>query len=274
MKKILTLFLSIAISASAQISLESVYPTGSVSLDYLRLTKLSSSGYKYVTNDKSKIILYNLNHTVFKTINFPPLKNGVSHLYQVYYISEELFNLNPDDIEFFLLYSDTLHIAHAAVLDEFGNILLMKDSAAILFAATFGNEEFISQTPLGAKMVISCGDNNAFVYALPGFLPCHDCSHLATTSEHAVGTSFNENIANYPNPTIEQTTIEYTLPEGVRAGEIVFYNTLGQEIKRFKVTDAFQNIIVSTNDLDEGTYFYQLQTDSGFTTGKKMLVIK
>ena len=41
-----------------------------------------------------------------------------------------------------------------------------------------------------------------------------------------------------------------------------------------KVTNAFHDIIISTAELDAGTYYYQLQTASGFKAGKKMVVVK
>ncbi len=48
----------------------------------------------------------------------------------------------------------------------------------------------------------------------------------------------------------------------------------GQEIKRFKVTDAFHTIVINTTDLDAGTYYYEIQTTTGYKTGKKMVVVK
>jgi hypothetical protein len=122
------------------------------------------------------------------------------------------------------------------------------------------------------------GGNNAQayanVYALPGILPCQDCSNGVITSMQAPGGAINPRLINYPNPSSEQTTIEYELPKGQTSGEIVFYNEAGTEIKRFKVTDTFHNIVVSVADLEAGVYFYQLETVSGFKATKKMVVIK
>ena len=280
MKKLLTLLLFVAtFSNYAQITFENTYPTGSPTKNYLRLVKLSSSGYKYVINDTSKITLYNLNHSIFKTIIFPPCPGWVlnTSALHVFYISEQLFNTNPSDIEYFLLYTDKSFIIHSIIYNDIGNLLFRKDSTqTALGASYYGNEDFISYTPSGVKMIIGRQFNGAAsVYSLPGTLPCHDCTNGTITSiMTASGTSQDGKISNYPNPSAGQTTVEYNLPEGITTADLVFYNITGQEVKRFKVTNAFHDIIISTADLDAGTYYYQILTATGFNAGKKMVVIK
>jgi hypothetical protein len=282
MKKLLTLLLlSITLSNYAQITLENKYPSGGVLSDYLRLVKLSSSGYKYAIHDANKITLYNLNHVVFKTITYPaiPGRNTTFRPW-ILYLSEELFNTNPADIEYFISYADMGSVNHCAVYDELGSLLFLKDSANNINTGTATyNENFITATTSGTKMIISQAQapNYATVYSLPGTLTCHDCTNGTVTSiktnNSASGTN-TERISNYPNPTAGQTTIEYNLPQGSTTADLVFYNMTGVEVKRFKVTNAFRDILISTADLDAGTYYYQLQTAEGFKAGKKMVVVK
>ena len=78
----------------------------------------------------------------------------------------------------------------------------------------------------------------------------------------------------YPNPSISTTQIDYDLPKGINQGEIVFYNLQGKEVKRFKVDKTFNTLLISTSDLAAGTYYYQLQTTTQNSEGKKMVVIK
>ena len=78
----------------------------------------------------------------------------------------------------------------------------------------------------------------------------------------------------FPNPTSNLTRIDYQLPNGIKQGEFVFYNTMGTEVKRFKVTNTFSFIYVSAHDLPSGTYYYNLQTSAGASDGKKMVVIR
>ncbi|MBC8046684.1 MAG: T9SS type A sorting domain-containing protein [Fimbriimonadaceae bacterium] len=78
----------------------------------------------------------------------------------------------------------------------------------------------------------------------------------------------------YPNPSVNTTRIEYKLPEGIYSGEIVFYDLQGKEIKRFKVDSTFDSLSISTSEIPAGTYYYQLQTSTENSEGKKMVVIK
>ncbi len=112
-------------------------------------------------------------------------------------------------------------------------------------------------------------------YSLPGTLRCQDCTNSVISSiKTENGGSQESKISNYPNPASGQTTIEYTLPQGITNTDLVFYNMMGQEVKRYKVTNAFKDIIITTSELEAGTYDYQLQSASGFKAGKKMIVIK
>jgi sugar lactone lactonase YvrE len=87
-------------------------------------------------------------------------------------------------------------------------------------------------------------------------------------------TNKNEQINMYPNPAKNETTVAYDLPQGVTTADLVFYNITGQEVKRFKVSNAFKDILISTADLEAGTYYYQLQAAGANSAGKKMIIIK
>jgi hypothetical protein len=280
MKKQLTLlFLIITVACNAQITFEHTYPTGSIVKDYLRLVKFSSSGYKYVINDTSTITLYNLNHTVYKSIAIPSSPGGFANsaAVHVFNLSEELFDLDSTDIEYLLLYTDNSFIIHSIVYDEIGNILFQKDSIQTYLGASYGgNEYFISTTLYGVKMIIGNNFNgSASVYSLPGFLTCQECSNGIINSVVELNRNSQNGITNlYPNPTDGQTTIEYNLPQGVSKADLVVYDMRGIEIKRYKVTNAFNSIIINADELAAGTYYYQMQAPSGFYAGKKMIVIK
>jgi hypothetical protein len=283
MKKLLTFLLLVTtLNNFAQITLENTYPPNVIPTGYgfPRLVKLSSSGYKYAIYDTASVTLFNLNHTVFKNMVIPPRPVPLLNTQQihVYYISEELFNTTPTDVEYFVYYADKNFIGHSIVYDESGNVLFSKDTTnmSLVLTQTFGYEDFISFTTSGCKMIIYVGNNlTGSVYSLPGTLPCHDCTNGTTTSIMTNNTGANtEKISNYPNPTAGQTTVEYNLPQGVTTADLVFYNMTGQEVKRFKVTNTFHDILISTADLDAGSYYYCLQTSNGFSAGKKMVVIK
>lgn len=278
MKNLATcLFVIICLGSSAQITLEQSYPTGSLSQDYLRFVKLSSSGYKYVINDTNTITLYNLDHTVFKTMTIP-ITGAITSM-AIFYMSEELFDTDSSDVEYFVYYGDASFVCHSRVFDEFGNVLFSEDNTTMSITNRYDEESFVSATALGAKMIIwkaASAGGGASVYSLPGFLPCHDCSNgVLTGIASPNGMPLNGSISNpFPNPAIGQTKIEYTLPQGVTAADLLIYDISGHEIKRYKVTNAFNNIIISTGEFEAGTYFYQIQTPTGYNETKKMIVIK
>lgn len=281
MKKTFIALLIIASTSSfAQITLQHTYPHAGTGIASLRLVNLSSSGYKYYTNDTSSITLYNLNHTIFRTINIPALNIGFGSLF-VSYVSEQLFNTNPADIEYFVQFTQTgSSIGHSRVFDDVGNVLFSQDSTNLGNSWAYnGNQNNISYTPSGWVMILPAYSYNdpSYVYSLPGTLPCEDCSNSVVAS---IGTNNNNNgmktgsVSNYPNPTSGQTTVAYEFPQGVTVGDLVFYDMAGREVKRFKVSSAFSDIVVTTSDLAAGTYYYELQAANGFSAGRKMVVIK
>ena len=48
----------------------------------------------------------------------------------------------------------------------------------------------------------------------------------------------------------------YHLPNGINEGEIVFYDINGKEIKRYRVDNTFNTLIINNSDLPAGTYLY------------------
>lgn len=120
---------------------------------------------------------------------------------------------------------------------------------------------------------------NNYVYSVPGYLcsieDYRDYKANLNNGIKSVKNIKNNNLSNYPNPTANNsTTIEYQLPQGEREGSIVVYDINGREVKKFRVDNNFNNIVLSTQDLQAGTYFYSLQTSQGVVGSKKMVVIK
>lgn len=280
-KNLLAFLIVIGINLHAQITQETSYPNGNCTKDFLEIVKLSSSGYKYVMKNITNITLYNINHTVFMTIPTPTVGtlSCPSCGLNIWYVSEELFDTNPSTLEYMWQYTDAGGTGHIKVYNNLGSILFSEDSVLTPGPGPgFDNSHNpIMFTSAGTKMIMykQNATQIARVYALPGTIPCNDCTNGTTTSLQTItGNSQDGKLANYPNPSKDQTTIEYELPSSSNNGEIVFYNITGAEVKHFKVTNAFRNILISVDDLESGTYYYQLQTSDGFRAGKKMVVIK
>ena len=283
MKKLLILsLLAFDMNAKAQIVLENIYPQGE--LGNLRIIHLTNAGYKYSEVYGGVIKLYDLNHSLYKTINIP--NTAPLGIQDVYFISDELFNTNPSDIEYLVTLNgySNMNIKGTRVYDENGNIVFTVDSFQLPHnAQIFNFGEPIFFTPNGVKMILHktipnvFNDSIAVVYSLPGILPCNDCTNGVVSGLANDGGNYGEkiNLSNsYPTPAINSTRIDYTFPDGVNEGEIVFYDLQGKEVKRYKVDKTFDHLLISTADIPAGTYLYQLQTSAQSSAGKKMVVIK
>ncbi len=270
--------LLIAINADAQITLSHTYDSagyyGAVgSRQRLLMIELETEGQKFafIDNHNKLLKLYNLNHSLWQAISYAsaddlnPDNNGQNILY----ISQHLFN-QDDEIEFMYI-DQNIPDCVTQIVNEDGSILFTADNKAPIMHASVPQFQVpIYNTEVGTFMMLSGCNNNgkAFVYNLPGALAVGIApSHIQEMQ------GFGASLA-YPNPAMYTTRIDYTLPQGVHEGWLVFYNTEGQEVQRFHVDETFSSIEVTTQDLSSGTYYYNLQTSQGVSGGKKLVTIR
>ena len=269
MKK-LTLFLITTFCfgiSSAQITLEMEYVEGGFDNNNLNLVELSSSRYKYQMIDKTnyEIKLYNLDHTLFKTI---PIPTQTASNWAVFYISENLFDTDISNIEY--LVSGLYPNHYVTIYNETGSIISAIENANLGGLNIMGRGKPIFNTESGTKMILNSYSLGwSRVYSLPGEL-----NQILSSTVNRIKLDETVLSNSYPNPTMDFTRIDYKLPFGIKEGEIVFFNIHGQEIKRFIVDRYFSSIEISTADLPPGTYYYRLNTSQGISEGKKMLKIE
>ncbi|MFY9309945.1 MAG: T9SS type A sorting domain-containing protein [Bacteroidia bacterium] len=282
MKKII--FFSIALFAftikvNAQITLEHTYNSaGSLvafpNYQQLYIVNLEVDGEKYVFVDRAnkEVKFYNLNHTLWKTISYAGTidLNSGSNTRDILYISQHLFDTD-NEIEF--LYDDIdqndAFVSVTQIVNEDGSILFTENNAGPWVKINFPQPQLsIYNTVSGTKMILSLSNGDANVYSLAGTLsagivanPSSELNQLKTS-------------VAYPNPTNSSTKIDYTLPNNITKGEIVFYDTHGKEIKRFNVDNTFNSLLISTEDLQSGIYYYNLQTTQGNSGAKKLVTVK
>jgi len=262
-------------NVKAQITLEHTYNN---SVPIFSLVQFSATDYKWAVIDTVTIKLYNVNHSLYKTI---PIKNSPVNPQDVLFISTTLFDTDSSTIEYMIDYSDATYLTGSGVniYREDGIILFSEPTLSAYFPWVEAINPIrpswypIVRTSTGTKMILdsinTMGGVGSFkVYSLPGiYYPTAGFNH--NQIDNQIGLS-----NPYPNPAINSTRIDYELPNGVNEGDIVFYNLQGNEIKRFKVDRAFNTLLISTSDITSGTYYYQLQTSGQSSKGKKMVVIK
>lgn len=279
--------------SKCQIVWEHDYPSNSGG--QVKFVNFQSNGEKFVRlsyphelsqfifySGTREITIYNLNHSLFKTIpltgiNFSP--DTVWAGYAVMYVSDNLFNTDPL-IEF--MFTVLHHVMIGSNQNLTFSTYVYNENLNLVFSDTiagpwYGFLEFpwtylpVVNTSVGTKMIINTGypDFKARVYGLPG--------QLATSAdEQAVnvnGQNEDGNVNIFPNPSHDFTTVEYDLPVNIEKADLVFYDLNGKKIKSFTVDHAFHNLQLTTKDLSAGSYYCQMESDSRIIKGKKFVVI-
>lgn len=276
---LLIVLFALSSSVEAQIIYEHTYDTAATFAlgpnsdnSQLMVVKFEVSGERYVKINRWGQVMdvYNMNHSLVKTISLASVPLCFGSLGDILYLSEKLFDTDPA-IEFMYIRaacgaSSPYYITN--IYKEDGTILF-SDTGAAEIRLNFEQQQWpIYNTSVGTKMILSYRNGQAKVFGLPGT--------LSTAIQESTGKLIQaQGISNpYPNPTNNTTRVDYKLPDGINQGEIVFYDLQGKEIKRFKVDRTFDSLLISTADIPAGTYFYQLQTANQASEGKKMVVVK
>lgn len=79
---------------------------------------------------------------------------------------------------------------------------------------------------------------------------------------------------NVPNPFAEQTTINYFIPEGSGAAQVVFFDMLGRTIKTVDAKSGYGSLTVFASNLSTGQYSYALLIDGKQAASKSMIKTK
>ncbi len=278
MKKIVLFSVSVFLTflLNAQITEEKTYYNAGIGGNTLTLMYFENSGPKYVYSNLDSLIIkfYNLDHSVYTTINIDTTNfhHAQNDGFDDLYYSENLFDLD-DNIEFILIcwYYDVDYYIY--VIDDDGSIMFEANADLIYYASEEPNSIF--NTPNGTKMILQYNWDSTKVFSMPGTLPCFNCDGTLSGTKGAPSTKSTMNLSNsYPNPSRDYTRIDYQLPKGINKGTIVIYDINGKETKRYEVDRTFNHLRISTTDMPSGTYFYNLQTEQGVSQGKKMIKIK
>ena len=254
----------------AQIVLEQNYPGAK---HHLYMVNLDIEGMKYIWRDilANRVVLYNLDHSIFKIMLFPSPLGPAWNQPNVLYVTEHLFNSN-DSIEYMFVAMETNmspYWWHTIILNEAGTIIFSAENEAPNVMLNIPQaQQPIYNTPNGAKMILTCFTatcDYANVYSIPGT--------LTTSIEPGLSSDDLAQLKAYPNPNNGNATIEFKLPQGINSGEIVLYKMDGSEVKRYRVDGTFGNLILNNSGLSSGTYMYQLVAGGKAVDAKRMIVV-
>lgn len=285
MKKLF--FLLIALvglnSVTAQITQVSAVDVGD--LDNSGFLELEDEGkkYYYVDSDDMTFVLYNADHSVFKTIQIPlDLYDDTTHdLESVLFpfcTSKYVFN-SDDNIEYLLSVwtypkSGGDGLVSTYIINEEGTILFEKagEEPAYTGGSLTQFPGWITNTDNGTFMLFQdIEDTQLITYSVPGSIPCYECNPGTPTAPETIAAQ-NYDLKSFPNPADEQITISYEIPEGSKKADLLIYNMNGVLIKSYEVDGVFNNLVVQTSEFVSGTYLYQLKADDFVSPAEKFVV--
>ena len=269
MKKLILLAVFVTCISSfcfGQITLEHTYISVSSEPQPILFT---SNGEKYMVMDSLSIYLYNTDHTLWKTIH--PATFAGYKMQSVLAISDNLFN-SDNLVELIVLYySSTVRPYYKSqVINENASLVFDLDSAyypQVHYNSTTGTYKLFAAYPNYTAPYYPYTN----VYALPGTMPCGQCSSLGT--ERIGGSSHGIIISDpVPNPSAGAARISYQLPNGSNQATIYFYNMVGQLILDLPVIPQNNAIDINNSLFKPGNYAYLIRTDNLVSETKTMTV--
>jgi hypothetical protein len=246
----------------AQVTLQKTY-------DYsASIVKLETQGYKYYLMDvpNSQCRIYNMDHSIFKTINCAV--PGGYYLSDIKYISESLFN-SDSKIELAYTYyqyvettSSYYYNYGSKIINENGSNILTVDGAQYLYAIKTGETSY--------QFFAYCFDYSVYpekvwtnIYSLPGTL-------VATTNFLGGQSAVSMNV--YPNPATDIIKLDYELPTNVKSANLNVVDASGRAVKNYQIDRHSDYLALSIGELSSGVYHYYIEYDNMHTLLKKLVV--
>ena len=76
----------------------------------------------------------------------------------------------------------------------------------------------------------------------------------------------------YPNPARDQVSFDYSLPAGINEARVVVRDILGSTVKTSLITDQEGKLVINTEDLTSGLYFYSVIINDKIALSKKLVI--
>lgn len=275
MKSLITGLCLLAITMRGQITLEHTYGSPN-NKSYLQsyMVNLATAGLKYAFIDGKYFVLnlYNLDHSIYKSINLP-VPTGTNYIFSgINAISEGLFNTDSK-IECMFSYFNVTpgqQAYYMRIVNESGTSIFQIDRARCQIVNTKpgqpGGWKIIALIDTLNKAAI--GNEKSEVYALPGDMPSQAPPSTGTgIGGDAMGAMIMQ---PYPNPSQDKITIPYVIPMG-QTSSLSIHDMNGKLIRQYNINSNFNSLEISTTDLTPGTYFYSIASDP---TQSNTIIIK
>ncbi len=96
------------------------------------------------------------------------------------------------------------------------------------------------------------------------------CFDMVTVGENEL--NIEHGITAYPNPATSQINFDYEFSVPSNNAEIVLFNMLGEEVKTVPLIRQKDRIVIATDGLNRGVYFYSLMVDNQNLSTHKIIV--
>lgn len=273
-KSILT---AIAISGTlittAQITLD--HTLGGSTADIITL---STSGDKILTFNNETIRLYNLDYSLWKSIDIPQFPNYTAYFWGAVpsLVSEELFDNDPSSIEILIPYIANVQDQpfKTAIIRDNGTVLTEFEGSARWdeIPSVFVGNDGKLKLPIG-----NSDDDKTRIYSLPGSFPCQPdfCNEGGNSGSKPVSFEKAGGILSnpIPNPANSFVTIKYSLPPATTAAFLQIMAVNGKVLSQHPINGINGSINIDISQYKSGSYLYQIKTTRGISNTKKLQVI-
>jgi hypothetical protein len=93
-----------------------------------------------------------------------------------------------------------------------------------------------------------------------------------TSTDHSPVIN-DADLFNYPNPFANETTIAYSLPEGMNGGEIRIIDVLGKVVRVMQVSGREGKIILKGESFAAGIYYCSLTSDGMMLKSCRLVIV-
>ncbi len=230
------------------------------------VTNIDDVGYKYygINYETNQVLMYNTNHTLWKTINIATPEN--STIDEIAYVSSKLFN-NDSNIELLVVFNEYIETSDTSGYFVYTTKVVNENGVTFLDVPGGGYSTVYEIDENEANLLVyvydfsvSPFDVSTNVYSIPGVL----------TSYNTNSSIILENA--FPNPTRSFITVPYKLENNTGAANIVIYNELGIEVHRELLSPNTNNFRLNISLFSKGVYFYSIIADGYASPSKKIVV--
>lgn len=105
---------------------------------------------------------------------------------------------------------------------------------------------------------------------IPGYAQVPGNNRLSPLNAGSELKAFDFSAA-YPNPASVSTSLEYNIPSG-SYGKIMLRNLLGKVVREINLDKTEGRVVISTNDLKDGLYFYSALLNNKVELTRKLVI--